>query len=151
MFFCCRSEPSATIRRAIIVLPFVSMVTEKARHLQSIVAPYNRGRPRKQRIKARTCAAVAAEAATSASVGSLHQMHHNNRHGCHSCSYRSRDNEGSNVRYRFPILAWSATSVHEQGMCSNSNLTIHFCQLTRIRFDIRGDRWCSHRLELCTA
>ncbi|CAM9652232.1 unnamed protein product, partial [Ectocarpus sp. 4 AP-2014] len=47
-----RKDQTATTRRAIIVLPFVSMVTEKAKHLQSIVAPYNRGRPKKQRIQA---------------------------------------------------------------------------------------------------
>lgn len=46
-------EASDTIRRAIIVLPFVSMVVEKTKHLQNIVAPYNRGRPRKWKIKAR--------------------------------------------------------------------------------------------------
>lgn len=35
-----------------MVLPFISMVTEKTKHLQRIVAPYNRGRPKRQRIKA---------------------------------------------------------------------------------------------------
>ncbi|CAM9111170.1 unnamed protein product [Pylaiella littoralis] len=48
-----QKAPNATSRRAIIVLPFVSMVTEKAKHLQSVLSPYNRGRPKKQRIQVR--------------------------------------------------------------------------------------------------
>ena len=39
------------MRMAVVVLPFISMVTEKTKHLQRIVAPYNRGRPKRQRIK----------------------------------------------------------------------------------------------------
>ena len=50
----CCTMPSAdpAMRRAVVVLPFISMVTEKTKHLQRIVAPYNRGRPKRQRIKA---------------------------------------------------------------------------------------------------
>lgn len=51
---CIMPVPSAGLemRRAVVVLPFISMVTEKTKHLQRIVAPYNRGRPKRQRIKA---------------------------------------------------------------------------------------------------
>lgn len=40
-------------RRAVFVLPFISMVTEKVKHLQKVVTPYNRGKPKRKRIKAR--------------------------------------------------------------------------------------------------
>lgn len=47
------AQNSPAVRRAIVVLPFISMVTEKVKHLQRVVAPYNRGRPKQQRIKVR--------------------------------------------------------------------------------------------------
>lgn len=50
------------------MLPFVSMVTEKAKHLQSVVAPYNRGRPKKQRIQVRFVQQQAAVAAAKVVV-----------------------------------------------------------------------------------
>ena len=50
-FFGAAGESGA--RKVVFVLPFISMVTEKVKHLQRVVAPYNRGRPRRQRIKVR--------------------------------------------------------------------------------------------------
>lgn len=50
---CVEAPKGPEARRAIVVLPFISMVNEKVKHLQRVVAPYNRGRPRKDRIKAR--------------------------------------------------------------------------------------------------
>lgn len=50
------------VRKGIVVLPFISMVTEKVKHLQRVVAPYNRGRPKRQKIKVPR--AVLASAAT---------------------------------------------------------------------------------------
>ncbi|CAM9101401.1 unnamed protein product [Discosporangium mesarthrocarpum] len=38
-------------RRAILVVPFISMVMEKVAHFQRVVALYNRRRPKRQRIK----------------------------------------------------------------------------------------------------
>lgn len=46
-------EGKAVKSRSMVVLPFISMVTEKVKHLQRVVAPYNRGRPKRHRIKAR--------------------------------------------------------------------------------------------------